>query len=145
MVVHYFHSVREHELPPSLNLNHNTYSTVPLIYVSRESMARGTRYISTLPELSECTIHRYSCGTMTFFFYLQSLDSIKSNRIVKSRDSSRLWLIVKRLITIKNKSLTEVASDLQPARDIFVINSYKPSCRELKHTWIARFHDPITI
>ena len=43
MVMHYFHSVLEHGLPPGLNLNHNTYSTLPLIYVRRESMARGTK------------------------------------------------------------------------------------------------------
>ena len=54
------------------------------------------------------------------------------------------WLIVERLITIKNKSLTEITSDLQPER-FFVINSHKPSCRELKHAWIARFHDPVTM
>ena len=43
MVMHYFHSVHEHGLPPSLNLNHNTYSNFPLIHVRRESMARGTK------------------------------------------------------------------------------------------------------
>ena len=43
MVMHYFHSVLEHRLPPSLNLNHNTYSMLPRIHVSRESMARGTK------------------------------------------------------------------------------------------------------
>ena len=43
MVVHYFHSVLEHGLPPSLNVNHNTYSTLPRIHVRRESMARGTK------------------------------------------------------------------------------------------------------
>ena len=43
MVMHYFHSVLEHGLPPSLNLNHNTYSTLPRIHVRRESMARGTK------------------------------------------------------------------------------------------------------
>ena len=57
MVMHYFHSVLEHGLPPSLNLNHNTYSTLPRIHVKPESMARAgaQRNISTLPELSECT------------------------------------------------------------------------------------------
>ena len=43
MVMHYFHSVLKHGLPPSLNLNHNTYSTLPRIHVRRESMARGTK------------------------------------------------------------------------------------------------------
>ena len=43
MVMHYFHSVLEHELPTSLNLNHNTYSMLPRIHVRRESMARGTK------------------------------------------------------------------------------------------------------
>ena len=43
MVMHYFYSVLEHGLPPRLNLNHNTYSTVPCIHVRRESMARGTK------------------------------------------------------------------------------------------------------
>ena len=43
MVMHYFHSVLEYGLPPSLNLNHNTYSTLPRIHVRRESMARGTK------------------------------------------------------------------------------------------------------
>ena len=43
MVMYYFHSVLEHGLPPSLNLNHNTYSTLPRIHVRRESMARGTK------------------------------------------------------------------------------------------------------
>ena len=42
MVMHYFHSVLEHGLPPGLNLNHNTYSTFPRIHVRRESMARST-------------------------------------------------------------------------------------------------------
>ena len=39
MIMHYFHSVLECGLPPSLNLNHNTYSTLPRIHVRRESMA----------------------------------------------------------------------------------------------------------
>ena len=43
MVLQYFHSVLEHGLPPSLNLNHNVYSTFPRIHVRRESMARGTK------------------------------------------------------------------------------------------------------
>ena len=43
MVMHYFHSVLEHGLPPTLNLNHNTYSTLPRIHMRRESMARGTK------------------------------------------------------------------------------------------------------
>ena len=43
MVMHSFHSVLEHGLPLSLNLNHNTYSTLPRIHVRRESMARGTK------------------------------------------------------------------------------------------------------
>ena len=43
MVMHYFHSVLGQGLPPSLNLNHNTYSTLPRIHVRRESMARGTK------------------------------------------------------------------------------------------------------
>ena len=43
MVMHYFHSVLEHGLPPSLNLNYNTCSTLPRIHVRRESMARGTK------------------------------------------------------------------------------------------------------
>ena len=39
------------------------------------------------------------------------------NEIVKSRDSSRfLPVIVKRLIEIENKNLTEIASDLQRKR-----------------------------
>ena len=56
MVVHYFHSVPEHGVSPSLNLNHNTYSTLPRIHVRRESMASGTEEHSTLPELSGCTV-----------------------------------------------------------------------------------------
>ena len=43
MVMHYFHSLLEHGLPPSLNLNNSTYSTLPRIYVRRESMTRGTK------------------------------------------------------------------------------------------------------
>ena len=43
MIMHYFHSVLEHGLPPRLNLNHNTYSTLPRIHVRRESMAHGTK------------------------------------------------------------------------------------------------------
>ena len=43
LVMHYFHSVLERGLPPSLNLNHSTYSTLPRIHVMRESMARGTK------------------------------------------------------------------------------------------------------
>ena len=42
MVMHHFHPVPEHGLPPSLNLNHNVYSIFPRIHVGRESMARGT-------------------------------------------------------------------------------------------------------
>ena len=38
----------------SVNPLHNTYSTLPRIHVRREGMAQ--RNISTLPELSECTI-----------------------------------------------------------------------------------------
>ena len=33
----------EHALPPSLNLNHNAYSTFPRIHVERESMERGAK------------------------------------------------------------------------------------------------------
>ena len=43
MVMHYFHALLEHGLPPSLNLNHNAYSILPRIHVRRESMARGTQ------------------------------------------------------------------------------------------------------
>ena len=43
MVMHYFHLVLEHGLPPSLNLNPNAYSIFPLIHVRRESMARATQ------------------------------------------------------------------------------------------------------
>ena len=43
MDMHYFQPMLEHGLPPSLNLNHNTYSTLPRIQVRRESMARGTK------------------------------------------------------------------------------------------------------
>ena len=43
VVMHYFLSVLELGLPPSLNLNHNTYLTLPRIHVRRESMARGTK------------------------------------------------------------------------------------------------------
>ena len=42
MVMHYFHPVLEHGLPPSLNLNHNAYLIFPRIHVKRESMAHGT-------------------------------------------------------------------------------------------------------
>ena len=38
-----FQSVLKQRLPPSLNLNHNTYSTFPLIHVKLESMAHGTK------------------------------------------------------------------------------------------------------
>ena len=43
MVMHYFHSVLDHGLPPGLNLNHYTHSTLLHIHVRRESMARGTK------------------------------------------------------------------------------------------------------
>ena len=43
MVMYYFHSVLEHGLPPSLNLNRNTYSTLPRIHVRRKSVARDTK------------------------------------------------------------------------------------------------------
>ena len=51
-----FQSVLEHGLSPSLNLNHNTYLNFPLVHVRRESWQAAQRNISTLPELSECTI-----------------------------------------------------------------------------------------
>ena len=35
------------------------------------------------------------------------------NKIVKSCDSSRFWLIVERLITLESKNLTEIGLDLQ--------------------------------
>ena len=38
------------------------------------------------------------------------------NRIVKSRDSSRVWLIVERLITLDSKNLIEIGLDLQLKR-----------------------------
>ena len=43
MLMQYFYPVLEHVLSPSLNLNHNAYSSFPLIHVRRESMARGTK------------------------------------------------------------------------------------------------------
>ena len=57
MVMHYFHPVLEH----GLNLNHNAYSVFPRIHLRRESMARSTRYISTLPVLSEWTLTHQAC------------------------------------------------------------------------------------
>ena len=54
MVMHYFHLVLEHDLPPSLNLNHNTCSIFPRIHVRCESMAH--RNILLLPKLSEWTL-----------------------------------------------------------------------------------------
>ena len=42
--------------------------------------------------------------------------SMRKQVLACCRDSSRFWLIVERLITIENKSLTEIASDLQPER-----------------------------
>ena len=54
MVMHDFHPVLEHGLPPSLNLNHNAYSIFPRIHLRRESMAVAAhRNILPLPELSE--------------------------------------------------------------------------------------------
>ena len=43
MIMHYFHAVFEHGLPPDLNLNHNAYSIFPRIHVRRESMAHCTK------------------------------------------------------------------------------------------------------
>ena len=43
MVILCFHPVAKHELPPSLNLNHNAYSICLRIHVRRESMARGAK------------------------------------------------------------------------------------------------------
>ena len=57
MVVHYFHSVLEHGLPPLLKLEHITYSTLPRIHVRRETWHAAQRNISLLPELSECTVN----------------------------------------------------------------------------------------
>ena len=59
MVMHYFHSVLEHGLNPSLNLNHNTYSAFPLIQWGVKAWHAAQRNILTLPELSECTIPQY--------------------------------------------------------------------------------------
>ena len=60
--MHNFHSVLEHGLPPSSNLNHNTYSTLPRIHVRRESMAHGTKEHFNFAELSECTItYQHQC------------------------------------------------------------------------------------
>ena len=36
------------------------------------------------------------------------------NGIMKSCDPSRFWLIVKRFITLENKNLIEIGSNLQP-------------------------------
>ena len=41
---------------------------------------------------------------------------LNRNRIVKSCDPSRFWLIAERLIAIENKNFTEIGSDLQPKR-----------------------------
>ena len=71
MIMHYFHWVLEHGLPPSLNLNHNTYSTLPRIHVRRESMARGTKEHLTLPELSECTVNSLSLATYCLILVCQ--------------------------------------------------------------------------
>ena len=56
MVMHYFHPVLEHVLPPSLNLNHNAYAIFPRIHVRCETWHAAQRYIPTLPELSEWTL-----------------------------------------------------------------------------------------
>ena len=47
---------------------------------------------------------------------LKELDPLDRNRIVKSCDSGRFWLIVKRLITLEDKNLTEIGLDLQLKR-----------------------------
>ena len=60
MVMHYFHPVLEHGLPPSLNLNHNAYSIFPRIHVRREAWHAAHRKISSLPELSEWTLMQVS-------------------------------------------------------------------------------------
>ena len=78
------------------------------------------------------------------FSSLKAWFPLDRNRIVKSRGSSGFWLIVERLITIKGKGLAEVALDLRPER-FFVIDSYKPSCGELRHAWVARFRGPIAV
>ena len=44
------------------------------------------------------------------------------NEIMKSCVSSRFWLIVERLITVKNKNITEIGSDLQPKRFLSLIS-----------------------
>ena len=71
MVIHYFHTVLEHGLPPSLNLNHNAYSIFPRIHVRGESMARGTQEYFTLPELSECTISISSFAVLDIKLWLE--------------------------------------------------------------------------
>ena len=62
MVMHYFHLVLEHGLPPSLNLNHNAYSIFPRIYVRRESMARGTRHTGTFYLCQSLVNELYRCA-----------------------------------------------------------------------------------
>ena len=47
------------------------------------------------------------------------------NRIVKSRDSSRFWLIAEKLITTENKSLIEIISDLQPERFLSILTNLR--------------------
>ena len=45
MVMHYFQTILEHGLPPSLNLNHNAYSN--FFTHSREAWKHGTQHIGT--------------------------------------------------------------------------------------------------
>ena len=66
MVMHYFHPVLEHGIPPSLNLNYNAYSVFPRIHVRRERMARGLK--GTLQLCQSLVNGRQSILDLIFFF-----------------------------------------------------------------------------
>ena len=91
MVIHYFHPVLEHGLPPRLNLNHNAYSIFPRIHVRRESMARAHRNISPLPELSEWTLNDIANTPRQTLF--KSQNDTNTNLLLASRKSSRIPFI----------------------------------------------------
>ena len=68
MVMHYFHPMLEHGLPPSLNLKHNAYSFFHAFTWSVKAWHVAHRYISTLPELSDFTHFRlYTLYTLRLY------------------------------------------------------------------------------
>ena len=97
MVMHYFHPVLEHGLPPSLNLNqnHNAYSIFHAFKWGVKAWHAAHRNILPLPELSEWTLTPYTTVSNS-----KSPEAVKRYNCWRTEKTNSLKL--RRIISTEN-------------------------------------------